>query len=851
MAFVGSQLNSSYFRLMLPDRMHCDVPFTEALIYPLYKNTERYEQCLNAAFLTASISEDRFCFMLEPGEDARTLELVVPVLPSSLVGFNSPRTNRLLLFAALRAYLKNKYTYANKSYLKEIKLMRNFMAANETSKALNFESQRQVDTILASNISVTQFLKSLIAEPEIRCLWAFVKGKSGDVYRLRICDTELALFKETGYDPAIKVWPWQEIGVPKSTKKEIRMPWLITDDRPQLSDLLLDVLNSKRPENLNDAKRRRLSRADSIPTSIVFEAKYHYTITVFAEDSNSANKLVYQILSVRAMALASENHPAPNAEKIKVPPQGDTSAELTAVPAAQMLANGITKEKKKTTTTKKKGFSLCGLNCMGGKKKGVDVGIDDSLQPNYRPVDLAQPPPQATQSQTELIPTSSPAIEPSSQKTVKAKVESTTVLVDRHSSSGSNNEGNAVVVEKAPHVSSSTYSETLSQNCGTVEPVKTSVGTFTLSASPPNFSNHVNSTHDPKRLTNGGNAEVVDGTVEVSTQEQYLTSNSSGGKVTMTPRSSIPLPRNPAKAMMGTFHSPSSSPSEENLESRVLTVTPVTPVRSPEKQSKPESETDPSQLFAKFGASRNRNNSCAKDGYLSYYNICAVEPPESERSKKSTDATSAIVHSSLGAPTTPNANQNGFSVLSSSGSITASSPPTPTPSTQTRRTSGLVGPRVVVNKPGIKMYKGGNASSLTSSQSSLGKSSQNEREAQNNGNDVSMTSTPLIIQNSAVSSPSTPLRTVAPVLPTPTASSPAAVSPKPTSNIRPPSVIVEGLPSPRTRLSRSSIPTSNSRHDSANSSSTNLVSTPRSIPTPTTGIRMPSRLPRQTAAKVI
>ncbi|VDL19389.1 unnamed protein product [Hymenolepis diminuta] len=144
MAFVGSQSNQSTFKLMLPDRMHCDVPFAEVLSYPFYKNTERYEQCLNAAFLTANISEDRFCFILEPGENARTLELVVPALPSSIIGFNSPRTKRLLLFAALRAYLKNQCTYANKRYIREIKLMSDFMTANETSKALNFESQRQV-----------------------------------------------------------------------------------------------------------------------------------------------------------------------------------------------------------------------------------------------------------------------------------------------------------------------------------------------------------------------------------------------------------------------------------------------------------------------------------------------------------------------------------------------------------------------------------------------------------------------------------------------------------------------------------------------------------------------------------
>ncbi|KAM3187741.1 hypothetical protein ACTXT7_001728 [Hymenolepis weldensis] len=278
----------------------------------------------------------------------------------------------------------------------------------------------------------------------------FHPGKSGDVYRLRICDTELALFKETGNDPAIHVWPWQEVGEPKSTKKEIRMPWLITEERPQLSNLLPDVLNSKKPENLNDAKRRRLSRADSIPTPIVFDAKYQYIISVFAEDSNSANKLVFQIVSVRSMALANENQPAPNAEKIAVPPQGDVAAETAAVPTAQMLsANGKTQEKKKTVVTKKKkGFSLCGLNCMG-RKKVADVEIDETVQPNHRPADLVQSLP--PQPQAESIPASAHTSE-TSQKTVKANVESPTVPQRRRSSSGSYNGVDTVMPEMKPQI---------------------------------------------------------------------------------------------------------------------------------------------------------------------------------------------------------------------------------------------------------------------------------------------------------------------------------------------------------------------------------------------------------------
>ncbi|VDL19388.1 unnamed protein product [Hymenolepis diminuta] len=693
-----------------------------------------------------------------------------------------------------------------------------------------------------------------------------LRGKSGDVYRLRICDTELALFKETGNDPAIHVWPWQEVGEPKSIKKEIRMPWLITEERPQLSNLLPDVLNSKKPENLNDAKRRRLSRADSIPTPIVFDAKYQYTISVFAEDSNSANKLVFQIVSVRAMALANENQPAPNAEKIAVPPQGDVAAETAAIPNAQMLpANGKTQEKKKTAATKKKkGFSLCGLNCMS-RKKVADAEIDESIQPNHRPADLVQPP--LPQPQAESIPASAKNSEASSQKTVKANVESPTVPQRRRSSSGSYSGVDIVMPEKAIYISLPNDLKTPTQNGGTFVLTKTPASTFNTSASLFKDSNHsptsellkepqfssiykpqsnettlagnttlssFNATNQAKSLTqstiptdsnqnsfnfanrneetpligltNAEKTESADGGAQPSAKRQDSVPTPTspiGGRTPTTPRSSIPLPRNPTKTMVGALHPPSSFHSEENLESKA-----------------------------------------------------SNKPPESAQSEKPANNISGFAHSSPVAPTTPVANHNGISngvsVVSPSGSPISTSP-APTPPTQTRRTSGLMGPKVVVNKPGIKVFKGGNAPSLTSSQSSIGKAGRNEGETQNTGNGVSGNSVPLITQKSEVSSPTTPLTTPAPTLPSPTTSPTVAVSPKPVSNIRPPSVTVEGL----SLRGRSSIPTRsssgprNASYDNGSSSSTNPDSAPRSIPPPITGIRMPSRLPRQTAAKVI
>ncbi|KAM3181473.1 hypothetical protein ACTXT7_014305, partial [Hymenolepis weldensis] len=347
-------------------------------------------------------------------------------------------------------------------------------------------------------------------------------------------------------------------------------------------------------------------------------------------------------------------------------------------------------------------------------------------------------------------------------------------------------------------------------------------------------------------LTNAKKTESVDGAAQPSTKRQDSAptpTSPTGGRTPTSPRSSIPLPRNPTKTMVGALHPPSSSQFEENLESKASNSTTISVEISAEetKQEYYKPEAVPATPVL---TSNNQSNQETK-----------TEPSVSAQSEKPANNIPGFAHSSSAAPTTPIANHNGVSVVSPSGSPISTSP-TPTPPTQTRRTSGLMGPKVVVNKPGIKMYKGGNGPSLTSSQSSLGKAGRNEGETLNAGNDVSGNSIPLIAQKSGVSSPTTPLTTPAPTLPSPTASPAAAVNPKPVSNIRPPSVTVEGF-SLRSRPSRSSIPTRsssgarNASYDNGSSSSTNPDSAPRSIPLPTTGIRMPSRLPRQMAAKVI
>lgn len=75
------------------------------------------------------------------------------------------------------------------------------------------------------------------------------------------------------------------------------------------------------------------------------------------------------------------------------------------------------------------------------------------------------------------------------------------------------------------------------------------------------------------RLTNAKKTESVDGATQPSAKRQDSAPTPTspiGGRTPTTPRSSIPLPRNPTKTMVGALHPPSSFQSEENLEFKAL-----------------------------------------------------------------------------------------------------------------------------------------------------------------------------------------------------------------------------------------------------------------------------------------
>ncbi|KAL5110426.1 hypothetical protein TcWFU_005669 [Taenia crassiceps] len=791
--------------------------------------------------------------------------------------------------------------------------LQNFV--DEHSAALNFETQREVDTILASNISVTDFLEALIAEPQIRYLWVPVQGKSGNFYRLRICDTELALCKDDGSDATIHVWPWQEVGEPKYRKTEVRMPWLITDERfhisarlgllhraqrPQLTPILADVLQSTRPENLNDSKRRKLSRADSIPPPIVLDAKYHFTITVFVKDINASSKLVYQITCIRAMAFANGTQPAAEPE--------DNSFRGSSLNTSNQMPKG--------KMQKKKGFSLCGLNCMGRKEKEeMDENPDshlsrrsvDYVQSRPSVAEVATPrnpqvvappsPPQrrlsssiAKQTITEEddIETPNCSVQPSTDENLVTKIPNVVVCKESYETvlNVTPSQSKSSISVNLPRYPTYTKSDATSQFLNepqitsactpqpsqvqqevksTLSPLKTNVPKPSHESMPNEvpqlllFARTQKDETTAPGLTSSKGAENVGDCADRSQpspvpspkKREMGMPSSSPARTSTSLHSGIPLPRNPTRAMVGAVHHP-PSPSGEFVENEAsghsneatlelqATATDSTIILegsvNPDK-SKLDSEENvdvglkdhSSSLPIQESSQPGSRGNVDTDGIINkQVAIMNVRQSEAVIEVHDEDNCSILTHSpmlELSDATSESPSSSPVQEISVITPVTDCDSTTQnratkadvSPSTpQTQRPSGLISPKVVVNKPGISVYKGRNAPSLSSFvKPGPGGDSPNGC--------PTTTSTPQVAPTATV------------------------VSVK-SSNIRPPMVTTEAKVmrhQPRSSIPTRGNPAIRNGHDGPSAGPSQAAA----VRSTSTGIRMPSQLSRQTLAK--
>ncbi|EUB62220.1 hypothetical protein EGR_02972 [Echinococcus granulosus] len=627
----------------------------------------------------------------------------------------------------------------------------------------------------------------------------------------------------------------QEVGEPKCRKTEVRMPWLITDERPQLTPVLADVLQSTRPENLNEAKRRKLSRTDSIPSPVVFDAKYHFTITVCVKDINSSSKLVYQITCIRAMAFANGTQPAPELEN-------------NSVSESHLIG---TNRMPTSKTRKKKGFSLCGLNCMGGKdKEEMDENRDS--YPSRRSVDYTQchlsvaevapsqnvqvveppSPPQRRRSSSINkqaitgegdIAKPNCSVQSSADTNLVASTPNVLVCSESHkpmlntTSFLSENSTSVNLSRYLTYTKSDATGQFLNepQITSTCTPhqsqveqaVKSTLSSFEINAPKPSHESIPNevpqlllpTATEKKGTTAPGlmspkSAENVDdctgraqpSPVPSPKKREMSVTPSSPGRPSASPHSGIPLPRNPTRAMVGTAHHPPS----------------------------------PSGEVAEIEAS-GHSNEATLDLQAAAIDLTTAlgEAVNLDQTKSESPTSLPVPEVPVSTPTTAvPGSQNGTTKTDISTPAPIATPP-PMQLAQTRRPSGLIGPKVVVNKPGISVYKGRNAPSLSS---------------------------PVEMGPDGDSPNGGPITT--PTLPVAPTAATVAVSAK-SSNIRPPMVTTEANVTryhPRSSIpTRSTLATRNG-HDSPSTGSLQAVSV-RSAPT---GIRMPSQLSRQTLAKV-
>uniref|UniRef100_A0A5K3F5D8 WH2 domain-containing protein n=1 Tax=Mesocestoides corti TaxID=53468 RepID=A0A5K3F5D8_MESCO len=535
------------------------------------------------------------------------------------------------------------------------------------------------------------------------------------------------------------------------------------------------------------------------------------------------------------MAFANDTQPVP--EKINDTLNG---SDLTG-PAE---SNGIKKVKKR------KGFSLCGLNCMGRKEKDADLyssavsqtlekgdvgapttevvppqhlqqvveppsqvspcptaeeptGDVDVTAVNVQPLHKEEEPSAETANAQQLlapvvsqVPTPSPRTQPAdivaspSKPPIPTRVfeNSPPTTIETPNKNVDEPDGTTT----APQPSPSKHIGKIISQCDAPlpKPLNTSSSTETTQLA---FSTKTHERenippsliikNEPEDVGCAGPAANGSSSPSLKKPESAIVP-SSPGKMSIvssgggSPHSGIPLPRNPTRAISSITHNSSSSAdaildSKPSDSSGTFWQPDVTP-----------QSLDP--LAESVEPGRKHPNSVAK-----------LPVPE----------TSTFSHN--GTP----------------GESPSPSPPQPAqPTAQARRTSGLMGPKVVVNKPGINVYKGRHAPSITQSPSPSATKPGPEGDLQTN-------------------SPSTPTIQKTPSPPTGGK----------TSNIRPPLVTTDAIGGARYQ-SRTSIPkrsssgTRNGLDSPSNSASTSPPSTPATRSTPT-GIRVPSRVPRQTILK--
>lgn len=322
----------------------------------LLEEEKRYAEFLKLALQTCQLESDSCCYMLTLSAERAGLEIIIPCLPSSSGGFNSDRTKRFLLCTACQAYVSKGLGFLEPALASHVQRINDFILSNKHGIPIN-DHQRNVDAILSPEGMTAQLLDKLLSSSALRYQWIRVKGKSGRPYKLRICDTDLAICEDIGDALPIRVWSWTELGPVKATKAEIRIPWFLSSTTDDLPAALNDVLASLTPVPI------KYHTSDGVAP---IRGTFQFIICLSTTDAVAGTRLARQLVCARGMGLRSSGSPLDEVDSAQ---RGDTS------PARKSSRRW-----------------LCGLGlCRKPRRK--ETRPSKSFSPPHAPVTSAPPPP--------------------------------------------------------------------------------------------------------------------------------------------------------------------------------------------------------------------------------------------------------------------------------------------------------------------------------------------------------------------------------------------------------------------------------------------------------------------------
>nr|VZI35333.1 unnamed protein product [Spirometra erinaceieuropaei] len=195
-------------QILLPDGTQSSIPSKIRTKTQLFEDEKRYADFLKLTLQACRLDADSCCYMLNSTTDSPGVEIIIPCLPSRRDVFSADQTKRFLLCTACQQYVSKGLDFLEPQSAQHVQRINDFILSNKHGLPINDDQRNLVDTIFSSEGMTTHLLDQLLSSSALRYQWMRVRGKSGKPYKLRVCDTDLAICEDIGDAVPIRVWSW-------------------------------------------------------------------------------------------------------------------------------------------------------------------------------------------------------------------------------------------------------------------------------------------------------------------------------------------------------------------------------------------------------------------------------------------------------------------------------------------------------------------------------------------------------------------------------------------------------------------------------------------------------------------